>query len=963
MVRRVREGRGGGAWVAGRRSNERLRTAMALAMAGGLALSATGSMAQVTGAGPAASTDDAATARAALTTLTTAQFRFDIPAGDLDRAIVSVGAASGLRVLFDPKRMAGVRSQAVTGTLTAPQALAQLLRGTGWHAVFTDPRSVRLEAGEAPVDPASPVASGGAPTLRGLVVLPTVTTKGRADVRDERYRRAGSTHQLRREDIERFRGTSVGDMLQGLPGVLVGENRNSGGLDVNIRGMQGQGRVPVLVDGARQETTVYRGYSGVASRSHVDPDLIGGIQIEKGPVLSAQGAGAVGGLVSMRTINAEDVVAVGEDFGVRVRGQVIGNNSGHAIAPGTPAGLFTGNFSGAAAVYRDECAIQSACVPALPSDFGYPGGMDRPGTFKPKSWAGSVAAGWRLESVDLVAAYARREQGNYYAGTHGPSAWIDLSDRRKLPFYTEVRPVIRGATRFLAGERIPGTNFESESALLKAQIYLPAEQELELSLQRYESAYGELMPSQIVRFAAFFPVSQPRDSRVAADSVTGRYHWHPEAHPLIDLKAALWHTRTRATNNNPDESNTTEFTFNNEREQYRRTGFELSNTSTIRHAGDWGTSQLRYGLGVQHETVGTTALSANNAMGGRSGKRDEANVFAAWQYQPFPGLTLDAGLRHSRFRSNDDRPIEVTDKTSPYCVDANGDGKCDPLPNRNRKHGTAPIATVTWEPLAGLQLYTRYAEAYRMPSLFESTSGFSFITAPDVILQPEHSFNKELGLNFLKNGILANDDKLRAKVSYFRNHVRDYLTRTSPNLWENNGSQSTNFTLRNIDSVRFEGVEATASYDVGVAYAELGATRYSRIQVCHVGSYRVNACNNYGLANSYINNMVPPRWHAGATLGARLLDRKLTLGGRATLMGQRTNTPQFNDDTAHGFLPVVPWHSYRVFDVFASYKASERVAVDFNVDNLTDRYYLDALSLGLVPAPGRTARLSLTVQF
>ena len=41
----------------------------------------------------------------------------------------------------------------------------------------------------------------------------------------------------------------------------------------------------------------------------------------------------------------------------------------------------------------------------------------------------------------------------------------------------------------------------------------------------------------------------------------------------------------------------------------------------------------------------------------------------------------------------------------------------------------------------------------------------------------------------------------------------------------------------------------------------------------------------------------------------------------------------------------------------------DRVNVDFNVDNVTDRYYLDALSLGMVPAPGRTARLSVTLQF
>ncbi|MDH0865036.1 TonB-dependent receptor [Mitsuaria sp. GD03876] len=895
--------------------------------------------------------------------------RFDVAAGDLDRAVVAVGATAGLRVLFDPRRLQGLRATALAGTFTPDEALARLLRGSGWRAVFTGPASVRLEPGEAADVPAHRAAVAGdaqaSPDPVPDVVLPTVRTRGRSerDARDERYRSAGSLHVLRREDIERSRGTSVGDIFQGLPGVLVGENRNSGGLDINIRGMQGQGRVPVLVDGARQETTVYRGYSGVASRSYVDPDLIGGIQIDKGPVLGAQGAGAVGGLVSMRTLNAEDVVLNGRETGVRVRAQAIGNNSGSPIAPGTPAGLFTGNFSGAAPVYRADCVDPAICVPPMPANWGYPGGLDRPGTFKPTSWAGSIAGALRLASVDLVAAYARREQGNYHAGTHGPSAWVDLSDRRKLPFYTEVRPAIRGASRFQAGERIPGTNFESESALLKAQAYLPDGQELELSVLRYDSRYGEIMPSQIIRFGNFFPVSQPRDSQVAAQTYSGRYRWHPDEHPWLDLRAALWHTRTRATNNSPDESNTAEYTYNNERERYRRTGLELSNTALFTHPAGWGESEARIGLGLQRETVGTTALSANNNTGGRSGDRHEANVFAAWQYRPVDSVTLDAGLRHTRFRAADDRPIVVTDKASPSCVDRDGDGACDPIPNRNRRSGTAPIVSISWEPRVGLQVYSRYAEADRMPSLFESTSGFSFVAKPDVILRPEHAVNKEIGVNLMRDGVLRRSDRLRLKVSHFRNHVKDYLTRTSPNLWESDGQISTNFTLRNIDSVRFEGIEASGGYDAGVGYVEVGATRYTRIQVCHAGSYRVNACNDYGVANSYINNMVPPRWHGSATLGARLLDRRLTVGARATLMGRRTRAPAFNDDTAQGLLPVVPWHGYRVVDLFAGYRASERLSIDLNLDNLTDRYYLDALGLGLIPAPGRTARLSVTLQF
>ncbi len=87
---------------------------------------------------------------------------------------------------------------------------------------------------------------------------------------------------------------------------MSGENRNSGAIDVNIRGMQGANRVPVVVDGAFNTTTVQRGHQGVASRTYIDTDFIGGVEIQKGPSFGGEGAGAIGGLVSMRTINADD---------------------------------------------------------------------------------------------------------------------------------------------------------------------------------------------------------------------------------------------------------------------------------------------------------------------------------------------------------------------------------------------------------------------------------------------------------------------------------------------------------------------------------------------------------------------------------------------------------------------------------------------------------------------------------
>ena len=49
--------------------------------------------------------------------------------------------------------------------------------------------------------------------------------------------------------------------------------------------------------------------------------------------------------------------------------------------------------------------------------------------------------------------------------------------------------------------------------------------------------------------------------------------------------------------------------------------------------------------------------------------------------------------------------------------------------------------------------------------------------------------------------------------------------------------------------------------------------------------------------------------------------------------------------------------------MFASWQASTQLAVDFNVDNLTDRYYLDPLALGVMPAPGRIMRLAVTWRY
>ena len=80
------------------------------------------------------------------------------------------------------------------------------------------------------------------------VILDPVTVKGTRN-KDEIGKSRVYTREIvnlykGKEDVETFKGNTVSDLFSGLPGVYSGEARNSGALDPNIRGVQGQGRIP-----------------------------------------------------------------------------------------------------------------------------------------------------------------------------------------------------------------------------------------------------------------------------------------------------------------------------------------------------------------------------------------------------------------------------------------------------------------------------------------------------------------------------------------------------------------------------------------------------------------------------------------------------------------------------------------------------------------------------------------------
>lgn len=267
------------------------------------------------------------------------------------------------------------------------------------------------------------------------------------------YLQLGSSSYIDGKTVERFRGNSSADFLRGVSGVHLGDIRNGGALDVNIRGLQGQSRVPIIVDGTQQSIDVYRGYAGVQQRSYLDPDLISQVSIDKGPTLATDGAGAIGGAVRVTTLQPADVIPKGETFGVRLRGGMANNTVSER------SGFYT-------KIKDNDDANQ---WPNMNSRFG------------------SVAMATDQDRYQLLAAYAYRKQGNYFAGKHG-------ADRYEKAHYSTTGGT--GMTTaavieaFPAGKEVLDTHSRSESWLLKGMGELTENQKLELIYRRYDASCG-----------------------------------------------------------------------------------------------------------------------------------------------------------------------------------------------------------------------------------------------------------------------------------------------------------------------------------------------------------------------------------------------------------------------------------------------------------------------------------------
>jgi len=130
------------------------------------------------------------------------------------------------------------------------------------------------------------------------------------------------------EQVELLQASTIGNLIYNVPGVWMQDRGDEPSTSINIRGLQDFGRVAYIVDGARQN---YQRTGHFANGSFfLNPELVSGVDIVRGPTANIYGSGAIGGVASFRTKDIDDVVRAGERWGVDVH-SIIGSNNSRAM--------------------------------------------------------------------------------------------------------------------------------------------------------------------------------------------------------------------------------------------------------------------------------------------------------------------------------------------------------------------------------------------------------------------------------------------------------------------------------------------------------------------------------------------------------------------------------------------------------------------------------------------------------
>lgn len=239
--------------------------------------------------------------------------------------------------------------------------------------------------------------------------------------------------------------------------------------------------------------------------------------------------------------------------------------------------------------------------------------------------------------------------------------------------------------------------------------------------------------------------------------------------------------------------------------------------------------------------------------------------------------------------------------------------------------------------------FVSYSKTSRPPNVQEMFFSTNDGNGVNPFLRPEVAKTWQIGFNSYKENLLLDDDVLGFKVLYYKTNVDDFIYNKSFYT-----ADAFMIHLNQTELTKFSGVEAEFSYDMQKFYLKASYSKQKSNQI-------VNETSGVG-PNSfagYTEMTELPKDYATIDIGTRLFNKRLIVGmlakytgsaKRVTVSNDDRHDPNDPDDMFPEFntekLPKIP----TIYDLYVVAKPKENLTFKFEIQNLFDKNYMDALN-------------------
>lgn len=864
-------------------------------------------------------------------------YEFNLVKQPMSHTLTQVAKAASMNLIADAKLLNGLQAPALQGEISLNQALELALRNSNLTA--------RIINNNIIIKAAVSTHTSSNHKARHTSFVANSVNNSQQDV--EVIEIKGDRLHMHREQIARTKGLSNSDIFSSFAGIEANNLRNeAGALDIGIRGVQGQGRVPIFIDGSLQSTHTNRGYMGTSDRTYIDSNLISKVNIEKGASAKASpfSSGAIGGMVSIRTLDTQDILKSGEQLGALVKVNTHNNNH----------------------------------TPDVPESFGLQNYYEVSNNNDTLDFAGggfTLATAYDHDNLKAVLAYSKKKVGNYFAGSNGFEEFVEEKEytrwepsKTEAGTYDEIPYIVLIPPPVNQNGEVVNTSFESDSYLAKLTYEFTDEQSLEVNTRFHKQEAGEMLASywykqgagdttfwkvtdehgedqwmseEIPEGVETMPQWQPGSALV--NSASALYRFVPSSNALIDLSVNVWRTSARLQQYNALGSN-----LGDNAGQYfhrvnnKRHGVSVLNASAFAVANKPIT--LTYGLSWQTETLSPHKDWQDNfkrdwqptdfklKSTSRHGEQTKRAIFANVQID-FAPVELALNLNHHD-SVNQDYQDENTLKF---------DGKTD------------FTLQAKYHLLDNTAVKAKYSNAYRMPNLYETTvSNEVFSYSSDYPITPEKTKSYDIGIESEFTNLMQSGDKLVLSAEYFYTNIENmlatgFLPKPDKPAWDQK------FTFTNYDKFELPGTELGVYYQSDFFYSKLSYTKYSNVEMCSslmAQAAEVESCNSGGFAGSLTPLRVPPEKSYIAIVGTKLFNDAIDTGFTYKKHTEKHHPGGFLSGTGVTALEYIP-AGYQL-DFYFDYTFSDDITGNIAITNLTDQYKVSTGSIVAMPEPGQT---------